>query len=242
MTDADPFASEPDAEPKSEPEPTLETELETAFDPVEEWDDGLDIYPIIDAPAQTLTGTDDADTSEADLSDDTIFGGAGNDYMTGNMGNDTLFGEDRNDTLLAGAGDDVLAGGWGVDSLTGGNGDDLLNGGWGEDVIDGRDDDDSFDHINGGAGDDLLLAGAGDHLNGGDGADTFSLLTGGNNTIDDFNPAEDLLEITYSGDVPPVLTTTYDAGLATLLADDAIVARPTGVTALDTSTVLLIAA
>jgi Ca2+-binding RTX toxin-like protein len=194
MTDADPFASEPDAEPEAEPEPTLETELEIAFDPVEEWDDGLDIYPIIHAPAQTLTGTDDADTLEADLSDDTIFGGAGNDYMTGNMGNDTLFAEDSNDTLLAGAGDDVLAGGWGVDSLTGGNGDDLLNGGWGEDVI------------------------------------------------DDFNPAEDLLAITYSGDVPPVLTTTYDAGLATLLADDAIVARLTGVTALDTSTVLLIAA
>ena len=176
MTDADPFASEPDAEPEAEPEPTLETELETAFDPVEEWDDGLDIYPIIHAPAQTLTGTDDADTLEADLSDDTIFGGAGNDYMTGNMGNDTLFAEDSNDTLLAGAGDDVLAGGWGED------------------------------------------------------------------VIDDFNPAEDLLAITYSGDVPPVLTTTYDAGLATLLADDAIVARLTGVTALDTSTVLLIAA
>jgi hypothetical protein len=68
------------------------------------------------------------------------------------------------------------------------------------------------------------------------------VLPGGNNTIDDFNPAEDMIEITYAGDVPPVLTTITDADGTTLLADDAVVARLSGVTALDTSTILLVAA
>jgi Ca2+-binding RTX toxin-like protein len=255
--DADPSAGGDDT---LETEPAIETDLpvETTDEfPFDFDDDDYDDYddlpeePVITTPSLTLTGTDDGDTLDGGLGDDMLFGGAGDDELTGNMGNDAMFGDDGNDTLLAGAGDDALfggdgddtlAGGWGDDILIGDNGNDLLNGGGGNDVIDGNDDDGGFDYINGGAGDDLLLAGVGDHLNGGDGADTFSVLPGGHNTIDDFNPAEDMIEITYAGDVPPVLTTITDADGTTLLADDAVVARLSGVTALDTSTILLVAA
>ncbi len=123
----------------------------------------------------------------------------------------------------------------------GANGADLLNGGGGDDVLDGRDADDGFDYLNGGAGDDLLLAGFGDHLNGADGADTFSLLTGGKNVIDDFDPTQDVLEVTFSGTPPLLTTTTDDAGL-TLLADDAVVAHLSGITDLDISRVVMVAA
>ncbi|WP_394155485.1 calcium-binding protein [Loktanella salsilacus] len=255
----------PDTLPQTAPAVAAEPDLETGpavvgdaaedgtddvtADDEEPADDQLE-EPII-TPPLTLTGTDSGDTLDGGLGDDTLFGGLGDDDMTGNMGRDTMFGDAGNDTLQAGAGDDTLfggdgddtlAGGWGDDSLTGGNGNDLLQGGWGNDVIDGRDDDGGFDYINGGAGDDTLLAGAGDHLNGGDGFDTFVVQADGNNTIDDFNPAEDVIEITYSGDVPPVLTTTTDADGTTLLADDTVVARLSGVTMLDTSTILLVAA
>ena len=74
----------------------------------------------------------------------------------------------------------------GSSSVSGGAGDDWLVGGDGNDTIDG------------GAGDDLITDGAGeDSLIGGDGADVFLLaLDGSDDSIADFDPTEDLIEIT----------------------------------------------
>ncbi|MCF7699270.1 calcium-binding protein [Loktanella sp. M215] len=227
-------------------------------DPIPAGDPSVaDASPPDDGPVDPSTaamirrvGSDSDDTIDGDTGNDEVYGGGGKDLITGNMGDDILFGEDGadsmnggsgNDLLFGGAGDDILEGGWGDDSLTGGEGRDLLNGGGGNDVLDGRDADGGFDYLNGGAGDDLLLAGAGDHLNGGEGADIFSLTRDGANTIDDFDAARDVIEVTYSG-TPPVLSTmTADDGL-TLLADDTVVAHLAGLKDFDLSSVILTAA
>lgn len=213
-------------------------------------DYGDDLVP--DPPVVTLrNGTAADDILDGDTGDDQVFGGDGDDWLTGNLGDDlltgdaghdTLIGGDGADMLFGGDGNDTLAGGWGDDVLVGGNGQDLLNGGGGNDTLDGRDADGGFDYLNGGAGDDVLLAGRGDHLNGGDGADTFALLADGDNTIDDFDPDRDFLEVTYAGDTPPVLSTTASDDSVTLMADDAVVAHLAGIKTLDLSTVVLIAA
>jgi Ca2+-binding RTX toxin-like protein len=81
--------------------------------------------------------------------DDTLIGGAGNDYLHGELydgynrrrGDDRLIGGAGNDTLHGGyfegddflkgdSGKDVLNGGWGADTLLGGNGNDIID--WGE--------------------------------------------------------------------------------------------------------------
>lgn len=73
-------------------------------------------------------------------------------------------------------GDDVLYGNNGNDKLLGGLDNDLLDGGNGRDVLDG------------GAGDDILT--------GGRGGDTFAFKPGfGHDTITDFSPFEDRLDI-----------------------------------------------
>ena len=77
-------------------------------------------------------------------------------------------------------------GGASSDNLSGSAGDDWLFGGAGNDTIDG------------GAGDDLITDGSGeDSLIGGSGADVFQLaLDGSGDTIADFDPEEDIIEIT----------------------------------------------
>ena len=229
-------------------EPEVITGSDAIDDPEEDYGDEL----IADGPPAPARqdGTEGDDALDGGLGDDDIAGGDGDDALTGNMGDDalsgdagddTLTGGDGADALFGGEGDDTLAAGWGNDVLVGGSGQDLLNGGGGDDILDGQDVDNGFDYLNGGAGDDVLLAGRGDHLNGGEGDDLFGLLTDGQATIDDFDPAHDRLEVAYTGDVPPVLSTATDAEGVTLMADDTVVARLSGVAALDLSTVVLIA-
>ena len=57
--------------------------------------------------------------------DDTLYGGAGNDWMVAGAGNDTLDGGDGVDKLFGHAGNDFLDGGANRDILTGGIGDDI---------------------------------------------------------------------------------------------------------------------
>ena len=233
------------------PQPALATASGDGADPEEDHGDDLLPDPTVAVDDARLSGTGGADVLSGGVGADEIAGGDGNDDLSGNLGDDLLWGDDGddaltggdgNDLMFGGQGDDTLAGGWGDDLLQGGTGNDLLNGGAGNDTLDGRDDDDGFDYLNGGVGDDLLLAGRGDHLNGGDGSDTFALLSDGGNSIDDFDPTRDLLEITYAGDTPPVLSTTIDDDGVTLLADDAVVARLSGLRALDLATVVLVTA
>jgi Ca2+-binding RTX toxin-like protein len=133
---------------------------------------------------------------DGDETDNTLTGGAEEDYLAGQDGNDTLSGGGRNDglnggngndSLLGGGGDDFLGGGSGEDTLKGGNGNDLLEGGEdrdrlfgqaGDDILSGGLDRDILrgatgdDSLNGDEGNDRLFGDAGDDsLNGGEGND-----------------------------------------------------------------------
>ena len=118
--------------------------------------------------------------------------------------------------------------------------DDLMETGSGNDLVDAEGGNDTIfagagdDEIHGGRGDDVLLAGVGDNLNGGTGADQYGLTIGGNAFIDDFDPDEDRISVSYDaqGDVPIVRYEDTDEG-ALLIADGQIVATFAGHAALD---------
>ena len=118
--------------------------------------------------------------------DDAAYGGDGDDRLNGGAGNDMLDGGDGNDRLFGKAGDDDLIGGSGNDLLRGGGGNDRLDGG------------DGADQMFGDSGNDVLIGGGGkDRLIGGSGEDSFvfeDILHLGD-TISDFDPLEDLLDL-----------------------------------------------
>ena len=127
--------------------------------------------------------------------DDTLSGGDGDDTLIGGAGDDTLDGGDQKDVLEGGAGDDLLKGGRQNDTLDGGAGDDILAGGQGKDTLVG------------GEGDDILSGGRGDDtLTGGAGADTFvqSFNTTGADTITDFDPSQDTINLKGFGGIENV--------------------------------------
>ncbi len=120
------------------------------------------------AGVDTLT----IDETNGALPSASLFGGAGNDVLTGGSGADQLFGGAGNDILNGRGGGDMLFGGAGDDTLIGGPGDDQLFGGAGNDRFiwnpgDGSDVDE------GGAGADTL------EVNGGNGAETFTITANG---------------------------------------------------------------
>jgi Ca2+-binding RTX toxin-like protein len=67
------------------------------------------------------------------MSNDFLYGGAGNDSLRATGGDDFLFGQDDDDRLSGGAGIDHLFGGAGRDTLDGGGGPNVLVGGSGDD-------------------------------------------------------------------------------------------------------------
>jgi len=93
-------------------------------------------------------------------------------------------------TLTGNAGDNILFGASGNDVLNGGAGNDAFAAGAGNDVIDGGTGNDS---MSGGAGDDTFV---------------FSAAGFGNDTINDFNPAEDVLQFS------PSLFANFQAAIA----------------------------
>lgn len=118
-----------------------------------------------------------------------LFGGDGNDIITGGSGNDLLFGQAGNDILLGKGGNDLLFGGAGNDTLTGGAGDDQVFGEAGNDRM----------IWNPGDGNDLFEGGDGTdtaEVNGGNGAETFTLTANGTRVrFDRVNPAPFFLDI-----------------------------------------------
>ncbi len=101
-----------------------------------------------------------------------LFGGAGNDLLTGGSGADQLFGQ---------AGDDILNGKGGNDLLFGGDGDDTLTGGAGADQMFGQAGNDRM-IWSPGDGSDLMEGGDGAdtaEVNGGNGAETFTITANG---------------------------------------------------------------
>ena len=122
----------------------------------------------------SLNGNGGNDIIFGSVQGDRINGGRGSDRIQGNGGDDVLSGDRGHDHLLGNRGNDQLTGGNGHDVLQGGRGNDTLIGGSGDDVLFGE------------LGDDLLTGGAG--------RNQFVVMPGsGNDTITDFDPANDAI-------------------------------------------------
>ncbi len=140
---------------------------------------------------RTFTGMDDGAPDPSGGAADSLYGGAGNDFVLAGRGDDALFGEAGNDFLQGDAGNDAIAGGAGADRLAGDGSATTTGTDQGDDFLDGGDGD---DRLTGGGGKDDLLGGLGndtligddaldrvpaafqgaDRLDGGDGDDTLS--------------------------------------------------------------------
>ena len=164
--------------------------------------DGFDL--IFGGAGSDVLHGDHPTSPSGDVSANSIWAGAGNDVATGGSGNDTLGGGDGNDLLSGGIGADIFYGGRdsGNDTINGGNSNDTVFSSAGDDKVDGGAADDLLfsgggsDTVTGGSGDDTIWAGGGDDtFTGGAGADVFAFtLTGGNDTITDFDESEDSLD------------------------------------------------
>ena len=143
-------------------------------------------------------------TFPTDLIDLTT-GSAANDVLTGNSLQNRIFGFNGNDSIFGAGNNDVLLGGLGHDTVGGGIGNDIIFGGPGNDTLFGNN---GNDEIYDGFGDDLILGGDGDdriflqsgkdQVVGGEGKDHYFIGNNSrieNNTILDFNPDEDNIEI-----------------------------------------------
>ena len=126
---------------------------------------------------------------------ETIFGTILADAIAALEGNDQVQGGVGDDTIEGGSGEDLLLGGEGNDFLSGGDNNDQLQGGVGDDTIEGDGGDDT---LFGGEGNDFLFGGEGDDtLIGEEGRDRFIFgLNHGNDVIQDFVVAEDVIEVT----------------------------------------------
>ena len=137
--------------------------------------------------ADLIYGTSLADTLIGGLSSsavdtqDTLWGGGGDDSLSGGYHHDRLYGEAGNDTLDGGNHDDTLDGGDGDDLLLGGDGNDSFIGGAGMDTFDG------------GAGNDIITLSIEDYrvVDAGLGSDVIygtsladTLIGGSSNTMD----------------------------------------------------------
>jgi len=145
-----------------------------------------------------ITGIDMTDTTAAGAgSDDVIYAGTGNDFVSAGGGDDEVYGGAGNDTIFGDAGNDFIEGGTGDDVLIGDNqylplelhGADYIDGGDGDDYIEGQGGDDLLfggagnDTIYGGGGNDVIFGGDdNDYIDGGDG-DDYIEGQGGDDTI-----------------------------------------------------------
>jgi hypothetical protein len=121
------------------------------------------------------------------------------DYIRGNAVDETICGLNGPDWIRGGSGIDEIFGGRGADSVWGEEGGDILHGGKGRDVVYGDDPTNShidlFNEIHGGENDDSLFGGDGGNLMfGGDGVDDFTG-GGGNDEVDDFDPATETCDL-----------------------------------------------
>lgn len=171
--------------------------------------------------ADSIEGNEGADTIDGGPNNDTIFGGINSDLIFGNSGDDSASGGTGADTIFGGLGRDRLVGNAGADSIDGGDGTDVIDGGVNNDTLHGGRSNDlllggsgsdvlfggeNIDRLFGGGGNDQLFGDAGDDsligdygndlLTGGEGNDNFVFLSDhGSDTVVDFVPGEDVLEI-----------------------------------------------
>ncbi len=172
---------------------------------------------LADCLGKVVDGAEGNDILASGVGYDELFGGTGNDYLFGNQGNDTIAGGQGNDTIAGGKDEDLLLGGQGDDNLSGDVGNDQIFGNRENDTLLGGEGNDSLyggqgnDNIFGGQGNDLVSGDKGnDNLFGGGGQDTFRFglfLVGneaiptaaekplGMDSIGDFNPTEDKIQL-----------------------------------------------
>ncbi len=171
---------------------------------------------------ENAIGSDGNTVLSGDDGDNVLDGGDGDDTLNGRGGDDTLIGGNGDDTLNGGVGTDSLDGGDGsdtadysysssntleidlaadlatfmssgvtetltsIENAIGSEGNTVLMGDDGDNVLDGGDGDDT---LNGRGGDDTLI--------GGEGEDVFVFMpNNGLDTIIDFTPGEDLIDLT----------------------------------------------
>ncbi len=159
--------------------------------------DGNDLLDAYEGDDK-LFGLAGDDTLLSGEGKDQLLGGNGDDLLFGQQDNDNLYGQQGNDSLYGGQGDDILYGYSGNDTLVGGSGNDLINGagvaypdptslqsfGAGE-----------IDTLTGGLGQDTFQLWGGSGRSGIN-VDYASKLTGDYALITDFNPLEDIIELT----------------------------------------------
>jgi serralysin len=170
----------------------------------------------------TLEGGAGNDFLSGGPGDDNINTGPGDDVVLGGAGNDRIGGMAGRDVVMAGAGDDfiqwndptgdVVFGGRGNDTILGGDvAADEIHGGAGDDLIraftTSPEAATASDRLFGDAGNDVVIGGnaadiiegglGNDTLTGNDGADVFRFRANqtGDDTITDFDPSEDVVEL-----------------------------------------------
>lgn len=143
---------------------------------------------------------------------DQVRAGGGPDVVEAGNGDDTVYAEGGPDIVYGGNGDDYLHGGGGPDTLDGGNGNDTLIGCMGPDILTGGRGDDIFvfrspneapAHGEGGH-DQGDLGGETDGHDGEDGHDGCGAGgsgSGGQETITDFKPGADVIDVSEIGTV-----------------------------------------
>lgn len=218
------------------------------------------------AGADTIFGREGADVLQGEDGDDMLCSGDGNDVVTGNRGHDLIEGQGGDDFVSGDYGFDTVRGDEGNDTVVGGRGSDTVEGNEGDDVVFGgiiegvpldlneltalRDggslttinngiklrDDSVGNTLRGGDGDDDLIVGSMDWAGGGDGADTFHLMS------DQVGTGEALI-VGYSADVDAItvlvddtsadsdITVTTDGEDALVSFGDVILARIEGAAA-----------
>jgi len=213
----------------------------------------------------TIFGREGEDVLQGEDGDDMLCSGDGDDIVTGNRGLDMIEGQGGDDwvsgdygadTVRGDAGEDTVMGGRGSDEVEGGAGDDLLFGG----IIEGipldlsemealRDgeslsvinggiemrDDSIGNTLRGGTGDDDLVMGSGDMGVGGNGADTFHIMSEQNTdnagaaTVCDYTAGEDAITLIVDDtSVDADISVTDDGEDAVVRMGDTIVARVEG--------------
>lgn len=233
-------------------------------------DDGNDVLDMGDGNDRGIGGPGD-DTLRGGAGEDEVSGDQGNDVVYGGDGNDKASGGYGDDLVYMGDGDDTNEtygySGWGDDTVYGGAGNDTIIEGAGNDLIFGEEGDDDIrvhyespeennglqaaDTVDGGAGDDIIVVNGGDIVTGGDGADIIRILNEdapfAPTIITDFDPSEDVLQITdYSAELPDPddFSFEYDApsNSVLLLRGETTIARLQGLEESDVPNLELVAA
>ena len=129
---------------------------------------------------------------ESSSGENSVFAGAGADFVQTFRGNDSLVGGGGSDTLLDTSGNNIFEAGDGNDAVFGGFGDDTIDAGEGRDIVLGGIGNDSIfgggsefqDLLSGGAGNDTIDGDSGSDLIYGDGLSTVSSVSGSQLTND----------------------------------------------------------